>query len=297
MRCGGNNYEILCARLGEVLGRRVVVRGWRVIGGGCIHNAGRLDTDAGSFFVKFNKHNCLPQFEAEARALQAIADTDTVRVPRVLFAFGDGGRACLVLEYLHLGAPEAKTYEMLGRQLAALHSVRTGGGFGWETDNFIGSTPQVNTPCRDWAEFFRERRLRHLLELLSRQGTRFKNAGLLLGRVEAFLHGVEVRPSLLHGDLWGGNTGCLADGTAVIFDPATYRGHDETDLAMTELFGAFPESFYAAYHELRPRRPGYTEYRRDLYNLYHILNHALLFGGGYTEQARAIIDRLATCKM
>ncbi len=184
-------------------------------------------------------------------------------------------------------------YAALGRALALVHSVR-GEFFGWRWDNYIGTTPQLNRRSSSWSDFWREARLRPQLELGRRNGL---NASLLtkgerlVEAVPRVLSGHVPMASLLHGDLWCGNAGCLAGGVPVFFDPAVYWGDRETDLAMTELFGGFPPAFYSAYAEAAPLDAGYAA-RKPLYNLYHVLNHANLFGGGYASQAERMIDGL-----
>jgi fructosamine-3-kinase len=203
--------------------------------------------------------------------------------------------AFLVLEHLELGrgGGAGAGYETLGRQLAALHrTVRP--QFGWDRDNTIGSTPQHNRRDDDWRRFWRERRLGYQLELAATHGHRGRlqqRGERLLAALPGLLAGHEPAASLLHGDLWGGNCAFLRDGTPVIFDPAVYYGDREADLAMTELFGGFPAGFYRAYREAYPLADGY-EVRRTLYNLYHVLNHLNLFGGGYRAQAEDMIDAL-----
>ncbi|MCC5808274.1 MAG: fructosamine kinase family protein [Opitutales bacterium] len=281
----------LCQRIGKQLGKDVEPRGTSPLAGGCIHNASRLETSAGTFFVKRNTAHCLEQFEAEAESLRAMAATGTIRVPRPILAAEAGGGANLVLEYIEFGSGGGDAARRMGRELAQLHAVPQE-SFGWTRDNFIGPTPQPNPPVDDWPSFFRDHRLGWQFELLAKQGVQFRRAEALLERLDRFFEDEPPQPSLLHGDLWGGNAGYAADGTPVVFDPAAYRGHDEADLAMTELFGGFPAAFYEGYHAVRPKRAGYHR-RRELYNLYHILNHALLFGGGYAAQAESMIDRLA----
>ena len=179
----------------------------------------------------------------------------------------------------------------MGAEIAAMHLCE-GDAHGWPRDNFIGSTPQENARTENWREFFRDRRLAPMFRQLAENGAPVKCAESMSERVPELLDGVEACPSLLHGDLWGGNAGFLGDGTPVVFDPAVYRGHHEADLAMTRLFGGFGPRFYQAYHDVIPTDSGEAD-RERLYNLYHILNHALLFGGGYHAQAAAIVRALA----
>ncbi len=263
---------------------RVVTAAPEPVGGGCIHRAFRI----GTFFVKINRRDYAAMFKAETDGLRAITATRTIRVPEPIATGSDTQSAFLVLEWLDLSG--AGDDADLGGQLAAMHR-HLGQKHGWKRDNFIGSTPQSNAPAENWAEFFRDCRLAPMFRLLAGRGIHIPGADELLERVTSLLAGVNVRPSLLHGDLWGGNAGFLRDGTPVIYDPALYHGHHEADLAMTRLFGGFGSRFYHAHRAVFPSEPG-IEQRTALYNLYHILNHALLFGGGYTGQARNVVRSL-----
>ena len=262
------------------------------VGGGCINTTEVLEGGGRRFFVKRNDATRFDMFEAESEGLIEIANSMSVRVPRPVCSGTHAGQAYLVLEYLDIGH-RAGNGELFGRQLAAMHRA-THARFGWHRNNTIGSTPQVNTAEHDWPAFYREHRLRFQLELAEENGhgaDLLWRAEQLLEKLPAFFAGYQPLPSLLHGDLWGGNHAVLRDGTPVIFDPAVYYGDREADLAMTELFGGFGPGFYAAYREAWPLDPGY-HVRRDLYNLYHVLNHLNLFGGGYREQSLQLIDRL-----
>jgi fructosamine-3-kinase len=260
------------------------------LGGGCINAAFRVDDGERSYFVKTNRAEGLEMFEAEAAGLAEMDAAGGVRVPRPVCSGSAAGHAFLVLEYLPLGGRGDPAE--LGRGLAAMHR-RTAPEPGWWRDNTIGSTPQPNESAGDWAAFWRERRLGFQLDLVRRNGYgRLADRGeRLRERVGVLLDGHRPEASLLHGDLWSGNYGYTRDGTPVIFDPAVYYGDREADLAMTELFGGFPGAFYRAYREAWPLPPGY-ELRRDLYNLYHVLNHVNLFGGGYGGQAERLVERL-----
>ena len=180
-----------------------------------------------------------------------------------------------------------------GQALATLHRIG-GAAFGWNCDNFIGSTPQTNRPCATWPEFFaRERLLPQLVRARHQgHGGRWIEAGeRLAGCLHVFFADYRPQPSLVHGDLWHGNAGVDASGRLVLFDPAVYLGDRETDLAMSELFGGFPAGFHAAYREAWPLAAGHAQ-RKTLYNLYHVLNHLNLFGGSYREQAERMIGTL-----
>jgi protein-ribulosamine 3-kinase len=232
----------------------------------------------------------LDNFAAEADGLAALAAAGA-RVPAPLCRGEAGEEAFLVLEHLELRG--TGDHAALGRMLAQVHAVR-GEFFGWRRDNYIGRTHQINRRSSSWVDFWCDSRLRPQLALAkkNRLGSGLLGKGeRLLQAVPRLLSGHAPPASLLHGDLWGGNAGFLAGGAPVLFDPAVYWGDREADLAMTELFGGFPASFYSAYAEIAPLDPGYAT-RKNLYNLYHVLNHANLFGGGYASGAERMIDRL-----
>jgi len=258
--------------------------------GGCIHDSYVVQSGSVRLFVKTNGAALSSAFAAEADGLAALIAAG-MRAPRPLGHGVASGRAYLVMEHLDLA--RHGEWATMGRALAAMHRT-TGGQFGWRCDNFIGSTPQSNRGHDGWTGFWRDARLLPQLALAARNGlgSRLIDAGeRLAALLPRLLAGHAPQASLLHGDLWRGNAAFLVVGSPVLFDPAVYFGDREADLAMTELFGGFPRSFYAAYSEAWPLDPGY-ELRRDLYNLYHVLNHANLFGAGYAAQAQALIGRL-----
>lgn len=260
------------------------------IGGGSINQAYRIADGDRGYFLKVNRATKIAMFEAEALGLQEIAASRTIRVPQPICWGTANGSAYLVMEYLPLGHSSDEAWYQMGQGLAALHRVTSDRGFGWQQDNTIGDTPQPNPWTADWVTFYTEHRLRHQFHLANRRG-HLPRAEALLAAVPILLAGHEPLPSLVHGDLWSGNAAVMVDGTPVILDPATYYGDREVDIAMTELFGRFPQPFYAGYHAAYPLAPGY-ETRKILYNLYHIVNHFNLFGGGYAAQANGMIDRL-----
>jgi len=267
------------------------------VGGGCIHTALRVEgeTAAGSrtFFAKLNDSAHSAMFEAEADGLAALGESRAIAVPRVVACGHDDERSWLVLEWLDLAPLDASSGRALGRALAALHRTPRG-RFGWARDNFIGSSPQLNGWSDDWHAFWRDRRLHAQLRLAAhhRLPSKLIDRGeRLAADCGAFFRGHRPIASLLHGDLWSGNASRTAHGVPVVFDPAVYLGDRETDLAMTGLFGGFPRETMAAYRDDFPLDDGYTV-RGDLYNLYHVLNHANLFGGDYVRQAAQVVERL-----
>jgi len=261
------------------------------VGGGDINRAWRLRIADQDLFVKSNRASLLPMFEAERAGLEAIAATGAIRVPGVVATGCQSDSAYIVMEYIELGGrPDA---DRLASALADLHG-HCHAQFGFTGDNTIGSTPQPNGFLDDWLEFWRRRRLEFQLRLAAENGidSRVIDAGYKLAAdLEPLFGDYRPRASLLHGDLWGGNQGADRDGNPVIFDPACYYGDHEAELAMMELFGSPGRYFFERYHECFPIDAGYAR-RRDLYNLYHVLNHANLFGGSYAAQAGRLIDGL-----
>ncbi len=278
--------------ISEATGRPFQSAGQHGVGGGCINETTRLEgADGRRFFVKLNRADRLDMFEAEFEGLAELGAPGALHVPEPVAVGTADGRAFLVMEYIALGGRSAPG--ALGEGLARLHRT-TRARFGWHRDNTIGSTPQINTESGDWVDFWRQHRLGFQLDLAARKGHggRLQRLGeQLLERFPALFTDHRPQPSLLHGDLWGGNWGTDTAGRPVIFDPAVYYGDRETDLAMTELFGGFGRDFYAAYEAAWPLDPGYPV-RKTLYNLYHILNHLNLFGGGYGGQAEHMMQRL-----
>ncbi|HEU4562596.1 MAG TPA: fructosamine kinase family protein [Longimicrobium sp.] len=276
------------------------IRALQPVRGGCISSTWRVETASGPAFLKHNDAAPAGMFAAEADGLRALraAAGEHLRVPAVLaLADGDGdGGGWLALEWLE-PAPAGRDHgERLGRGLAALHRSQEG-GWGWARDNWIGSLPQANDPAASWPDFWRDRRLRPQLDLARHArrlpATEGEWERLLNHLPDLLAVGDEGGPSLVHGDLWSGNARSTATGPAII-DPAVYRGHREVDLAMAELFGGFGEAFFAAYEEAWPLRPGYREHRRGIYQLYYLLVHVNLFGGGYVAQTastlRAVVE-------
>ncbi|MTW20494.1 fructosamine kinase family protein [Allochromatium palmeri] len=283
-------WDLIAEHISAATGASFQVRGQRLVGGGCINRAAVVEDDGRAFFVKLNAPERLEMFEAESEGLAALATAQAIRVPESICVGIAGRESFLVMERLDLGG--RLDGERAGRQLAELHRA-TAEHFGWHRDNTIGSTPQLNRPDHDWVTFWRDCRLGPQLRLAAANGYRgqLQHAGeRLLSRLDVLI-GHQPPPSLLHGDLWGGNIGATPAGEPVIFDPAVYHGDREADLAMTELFGGFGSRFQAAYREAWPLDPAYAT-RRILYNLYHVLNHLNLFGGGYLDQSHTMIERL-----
>lgn len=244
-------------------------------------------------FVKSMPSDAAAPLHAEADGLRSLAATRTIRVPAVAAIADAGDTTLLALEWLDLRAPDVGFGARFGRALAALHAQPVHPPrYGWPRDNVIGATPQRNRPTAgggvdDWIGFFARERLGAMRERLDarRDGTLIGAVDDVIAALPAFFADGHVpRPSLIHGDLWSGNWGMLADGTPVIFDPAVSWSDAEAELAMMELFGSPPPGFWAAYREAIGVHAGYAR-RRALYQLYHLLNHVVLFGGAYRQQA------------
>jgi fructosamine-3-kinase len=264
----------------------------RPVGGGDISAAWRAESAEGPVFVKTGPASSYDMFAAEAEGLAELAAPGAIRVPRVFACGLREQSAYIALEWLDFDRATRGTEARLGTQLAELHRT-TSERYGWHRDNTIGLTPQHNEWTDDWVTFFREHRLRFQLELAARNGFTGilqEQGARLMGRLPGLFEGYLPAPSLLHGDLWGGNW-ASSNGEPVVFDPAVYYGDRESDLAMTRLFGGFGGAFYEAYEASAPLAAGHRA-RCDLYQLYHILNHLNLFGGGYLGRAQELLKKL-----
>lgn len=262
----------------------------RPVRGGCINAALHLTfADGRHLFLKHNASAPAGMFESEAQGLCALRDVDALVVPEVLLA----APHFLLLEDLGRSQPDARFWTELGHGLARLHAGPQP-AFGFTVDNYCGSTPQHNPQLDDGWDFFARHRLLALGELARERGLLDRNELHALEWIAGRLrHWIPPLPAaLIHGDLWSGNIHCAADGRAALIDPACYWGWAEADLAMTLLFGGFAVQFYSAYAESGSLAPGWRE-RVPLYNLYHLLNHLLLFGATYHAQIRETLDRYA----
>ena len=273
------------------------------VGGGCIHSGHHVRAASGDLFLKFGRGTGAGFFAAEAEGLrQLAAAAEGVRVPHV-HGFIDAGMereyGWIVMEWLEPGRRGEGFAARLAAGLVALHSAPAR-GWGWDRDGYIGSLPQENGAERDWPTFWAKRRLEPQLRGVRESGRlpgSERDWEILLARLpRALAPAEEDGPSLLHGDLWGGNILAIGAGEPALIDPSVYRGHREVDLAMSELFGGFDREFYDTYESLRPLRPGYRELRRGIYQLYYLLVHVNLFGDGYVARTgatlRSVVSRL-----
>ena len=294
-----NTYESIEAAIYDCFGADVRILKQTASAGGDINRAKRLElSDKKTVFLKYNKATDYDFFKTEVIGLEAIADTNTIITPK-LYATGidrvSQDISFLIMEDIKTGRMTNDAMTRLGHNFAKLHLADTakyvaGGTYGFVTDNYIGATKQINTPKDGWIDFFRECRLEPQLKLAASgmDKSLLKKASVLLDKLDLILT-EPSRPSLLHGDMWGGNHLIREDGEPVLIDPAAYVGHAEADIAMTEMFSPLPRPFYTAYYEIIPQVSDYRD-RRDIYNLYHFLNHYNLFGGGYLSSVRNIIN-------
>ncbi|MBI5450246.1 MAG: fructosamine kinase family protein [Gammaproteobacteria bacterium] len=283
----------IACEINDSAGRQFSISRVKPLSGGCINQAWLVSGERQQYFVKTHASDGPGMFEAEYAGLKQLADARVIRVPRPICVGHCCDQAFLVLEYIESAPPQPHSHRLLGSQLAALHQIHAQ-QFGWRRDNTIGTTRQINHFEDDWAEFWRRHRLEFQLELAYANGHCKELQGhgdLLLERLPLIFAGQRCLPSLVHGDLWSGNLMFDAAGQPVLYDPAVYFADSETDIAMTELFGGFTADFYRSYRALLPEQPGDAQ-RRELYRLYHVLNHLNLFGGGYLQQARQLMDRL-----
>ncbi|GAA0822073.1 fructosamine kinase family protein [Colwellia asteriadis] len=243
-----------------------------------------------SYFIKLNKKECLVNFQAEAYSLRQISKLTHIACPHVASIGTTLDKSFLVLDYINFSKAKPVLWYQLGQQLAQMHYETRHNQFGWQHDNFIGDTIQPNHWGKHWHSFFAEQRIAWQLQLLSERSILLGDIDHIAKVCHQILRCYHATPCLVHGDLWQGNTG-FTHKQAMLFDPACYYGDREVDIAMTELFGHFPNDFYHGYEAEYPLDDGY-EQRKLVYNFYHILNHANLFGNIYLEQAKALLARI-----
>jgi protein-ribulosamine 3-kinase len=279
-------------KLSQVFNTSITITKENPIGGGCINSAHKIETNHGSYFLKWNDTDAHPgMFEAEAKGLMMLQKANSIRVPAVIATGSGDNISFIVLELIEPGKRIKNFWQDFGERLAKLHK-HTDQSFGLDHDNYIGSLPQKNSKHITWIDFFIVKRLGRQIEIASNSGVISKS---IIRQFDSFITRLpelipKEKPALLHGDLWNGNYMVENDGSACLIDPAVYYGHREMDLAMTKLFGGFDEEFYEAYNATFPLQPGF-ESRVDIHNLYPLIVHVNLFGGGYLSQVKSILDR------
>lgn len=260
----------------------------RQINNGDSHSAYKITDGRQRYFVKVNTAEHLANFVAESEGLQHLQKTQLFKVPHVICLGTTEDKSYLVLEFLTLSQDLNNNWLEFGQLLAQLHQTQIQQQYGWQADNYIGLSPQHNQWNTNWSQFFAEQRIGTMLQRLQQKGHHLGSLEIIVKKIGSLLADHKPVPSLLHGDLWKGNTG-FNKNKPVIFDPACYFGDRETDIAMTELFGPFPDDFYQGYQEIWPLSNDY-QFRKPIYQLYHTLNHALTFEGHYLESAKSILQ-------
>ncbi len=278
--------------LTQKLNKEVQILSDHPLGGGSINDARVVQTSGGSFFVKINSASRYPgMFEKEAKGLALLSKANVIAVPRVIGYGEETKDAFLVLNYIQSATRVAGFWTRFGEALAALHR-NTGNYFGLDHDNYIGSLPQRNKQHDSWSGFFRDERLEPMVAMAFNSGRIDQS---MIQRFEKFYSRLDnlfphEPPALIHGDLWGGNFMVGESGEPVIIDPAVYYGHREMDLGMSQLFGGFDQPFYESYNSAYPLEPGWQE-RLSFCNLYPLMVHVNLFGGGYAGSVKSILRR------
>ncbi len=287
-------FKMVASAISDKLGQKVMINSEHSLGGGCINHASKLKTSTGNFFLKWNDNCAADIFIREAESLEELkkAAGDFLIVPEVIAAKTvDNTPGFLVLEYIESSRSAAASEEKLGKGLATIHNF-SNPQFGFYANNYCGATLQNNNWNKSWPDFFRDNRLRFLLNLIHKERPLVSNDRKifekLLERIENLLP-AESFPALIHGDLWSGNYMISEKGPALI-DPASYYADREMELSIMTMFGGFSQRFYDAYNEFNPLPTDWKQ-RNSLYQLYHVLNHYYLFGGGYLNQALQVAKR------
>ena len=280
----------IAAELASKLGGGFEPQSRRSLGGGCINESWVLEDGERRIFVKINSPDRQDMFAAEADGLTELAASQRIRVPDVVAVGVTEQHAWIGLEYLDMSGLGPAGQVGFGHGLARLHRSSSD-RFGWHRANTIGTTRQGNAWNDDWVDFLRNERLGYQFELAESKGWVFEGSAVLLDRLGDYFENYSPQPALLHGDLWSGNLGMIGGREAVLFDPAVYYGDREAEFGIMEMFGGFSREFYRAYESDYPLDPGF-KIRKDLYLLYHQLNHFNLFGASYAESAQGSIQRL-----
>jgi len=284
-------WHFISDEIAKAIDQEFICDDIREITSGHSHKAFKITDGRLRFFVKINESMHIAHFKAESEGLEHLQKTKFFKVPKVICSGTVSDKAFLVLEFLTLTSGNNDSWYQFGHALAKQHQDHTQDMYGWQEDNFIGLSPQANQWQKKWHTFFAEQRIGIMLQLLAEKGhVLSNNIDKVVESVNRLLIGHNPVASMLHGDLWTGNTGFHKD-KPVLFDPAFYYGDRETDIAMTELFSRLPNEFYQGYQDTWPLNDAY-EFRKPVYQLYHVLNHALLFGGSYLDSARSTLKNM-----
>ncbi len=281
------NSEEVHRILQSSFGRSFEITRLSPVSGGCISNAFRVEAGNDVFFLKTNDPTKLDMFEKEAKGLVLLGANTSLRVPNVISTGRSDGSAYILMEWIASGARKKDFFYSFGESLAEMHNC-TSGKYGLDHDNYIGALPQYNDQKSDWLDFFISQRLQKQIEMSDLEEGVINKFERLYDKLPALL--VDYGDSLLHGDLWSGNFMVSESGHAALIDPAIYYGNREAELAFTQMFGGFDSEFYKAYFSSSNLEPGFAD-RAELYNLYPLLVHYNLFGGGYLNSIRMTLDR------
>ncbi|EGR4141877.1 fructosamine kinase family protein [Vibrio cholerae] len=284
-------WPAIIQQLSEQLGKDFHLVEKEKVHGGDINECFMVSDGIDRYFVKTNQREYLTKFTAEMENLRVMRESNTVQVPEYILHGTSKTHAYLVLNYLATKPLDdaERSYEF-GVQLANLHRWGEQKEFGFDIDNYIGATVQPNPWHKKWALFFAEQRIGWQLQLMQEKGVNLTNINEFIEMVKTRLANHSPRPSLLHGDLWFGNVANTVNGP-LCFDPACYWGDRECDIALAEWFGGFQPEFFQGYESVWPLDWGYEE-RKDIYNLYHVLNHYNQFGGHYLDEAQKLIEKI-----
>ena len=288
-------WSAIANDISKAINQDFVISQTESLTGGDINSAFCITNGHVKFFVKINQKQYLESFIAESISLSHIAKCNQLIFPKVITYGCTINNSYLVLEFLEMHTNSTKVPDphwfTFGQRLANLHNTNQQAEFGWPDDNYIGLTIQPNAWQHNWSVFFAEQRIGYQLQLLKDKGIEFGDIETITQQCQQTLAHHRPTPSLVHGDLWRGNV-AFVNGKPCVYDPACYYADAEVDIAMSELFGGFPDSFYQGYHTVNPQKKGYNR-RKLIYNGYHILNHANLFAGTYIDQAWSFINDLA----
>ena len=284
--------EEIVLKIREKLGNDFQIQSSKSLGGGSINQAAQIESNLGTFFIKWNKAQAFPQmFEKEAQSLEILRNTQSIRIPKVIMFDESGKESFLMLEYIKKGNPSASFWFDFANALANLHH-HNADSFGLSFNNYIGSLPQSNSQHGNWIDFFVEERLLPQIRAAHNNGLlqskHSKNFEKLFSKLETIFP--NEKPSLIHGDLWSGNFMIDEKSKACIFDPAIYYGNRIMDIAMSKMFGGFSADFYSFYNELFPMENNWEE-QIEIANLYPYLVHLNLFGLSYLSGINSVLKR------
>ena len=279
----------------EILEKHVneKVKGFSNVGGGCINNSLKIETENKPYFLKWNHGTYLDMFQKEVEGLGILSKHTSLRIPEVIGAGKADNKSYLLMEWIGSGSTSPNFWEMFAKGLSELHR-NSSAHYGLDHDNYIGRLPQANKQHASWYDFFLYERLKPQIQLANKSNLLNKsiNDGFerLFTKLPALIP--DEKPSLLHGDLWSGNFMTDENGIPSLVDPAVHYGHRETELAFTSMFGGFSPEFYNRYEEYFPLEPGF-ESRREIHNLYPLLVHVNLFGQSYLSGIIHTLNRFA----